>query len=64
MTAHPHFDPIINRHTEQVGKTRIWLPMVFKKFHTHTPKPAEAKPSFRKVNLPPAKLQIRLLTSI
>jgi len=26
------------------------------KFQTHLPKPAEAKPSFRKVSLPPAKL--------
>jgi len=28
------------------------------KFQTHPPKPTEAKPSFRKVNLPPAKLRM------
>jgi len=33
-----------------------------KKFQTHPPKPAEAKPSFRKVSLPPAKL--RMLSSL
>jgi len=34
------------------------LPMAFKKFQTHPPKPAEAEPSFRKVSLPPAKLHV------
>ena len=38
-----------------ISITRIWLPVDFKKFQTHPPKPAEAEPSFRKVSLPPAK---------
>jgi len=40
-------------HTEKQGFRYPWLS---KKFQTHPPKPIEAKSSFRKVSLPPAKL--------
>jgi len=32
--------------------------VAFQKFQTHPTKPAEAKPSFREVSLPPAKLRM------
>jgi len=50
--AQTHSDLIINKHTEQ-AKNYPWLS---KKFQTHPPKAAEAKPSFRKVSLSLAKL--------
>jgi len=39
-----------NYYTEKQGFDYLWLS---KKSQTHPPKPAEAKPSFRKVSLPP-----------
>jgi len=41
--------------SEKQGFGYLWLS---KKFQTHLPKPAEAKPSFRKVSLPPEKLRM------
>ena len=42
-------------HTEKQG---FGYPGLSKKFQTHPPKPAEAKPSFGKVSVPPAKLRM------
>jgi len=42
-------------HTEKQGFGYLWLS---RKFQTHPPKLAEAKPSFRKVSLPSAKLHM------
>ena len=40
----------------ELYEARIWLPVALKKkIQTHPPKPTEAKPSFRKVSLSPAK---------
>ena len=46
-------------HTEKQRFCYLHLP---KKFQAHPPKPTEAKPSFRKVSLPPAKLCMLFLT--
>ena len=48
-------------HTEKQGFGYPWLS---KKCQTHPPKPAEAKPSFRKVSLPSAKLCMLLPTHL